>query len=606
VASPINALEINTSGSTTLSAITITDGSATASIKLTANGIILDTNGQYLELGSNVGLRFRSGVITGLTSINVSQITGTLVTEDQPNIKTIGSLNYLQSDRIGVGITQDEYYRLKLFDPNGKMITMSDGSNVLTMAVTNGNYTINTSTNNLALGSLVNLVLNGGTIIGLDTLTTNDVNATNLGGTIITPYQPYITSIGTLSSLDVTGPLSATSANLGSAHVTGGLTVDGPLTLNTPLSFNNLSSSTGTFTSGAPATSTTDGGTLTVIGGAAFSANVYVGTSLTLGGTTVTGSDLEPILGSTPGIVTPNVFLSTGPDKKISGFAILGATTLTGTLSTAYQPAITNVGTLTGLNVNGYVGVGTTSPMKQMEINSVTGDCLRMSYNKASSPDAYMDIAVNSTGNATIAASGGKVNFSSAITGTQMSLGATTNNTMPLELGFTPFTMTAPYSFNTSTNSHGTLNPATSGYISYNYSIRALGRILCTQSLDVTSDRRTKKNISNLEEEWCSSFIEKTRPVSFNWINGDQHKSFGYIAQELMQVGFHELVNIMPDDTAKEEIDEDGFISPEGAKFTVTYEHVIPILAMNQKRLMRENAELRAKLDAILGMLQTR
>jgi hypothetical protein len=376
--------------------------------------------------------------------------------------------------------------------------------------------------------------------------------------------------------------------------------------LNTPLSFNDLSSSTGTFTSGAVATSTTDGGALTVTGGAAFSANVYIGTSLTLGGTTVTGSDLAQTLGSTPGIVTPNVFISTGPDKNISGFETLSATTLSGSLSTGYQPAITNVGTLAGLNVNGYVGVGTTSPMKQMEINSVTGDCLRMSYNKASSPGSYMDISVNSTGQATIAASGGRVIFGSAIAGMQMTLGATTNNTMPLELGFTPFTMTAPYSFNTSTNSHGTLNPATSGYVSYNYSIRALGRILCTQSLDVTSDRRTKKNISNLEEEWCSSFIEKTRPVSFNWINGDQHKSFGYIAQELMQAGFHELVNIMPDDTAKEEIDDDGFISPEGAKFTVTYEHVIPILAMNQKRLMRENAELRAKLDAILGMLQTR
>jgi hypothetical protein len=603
---PTNAVDIDTTGLPTLPAIGLVDGTATASIKLTANGVIIDTNGQYLELGTNVGLRFRSGVITGLTSINVSQITGTLMTEDQPNLKTVGSLTYLQSDRIGVGIAQDDYFRLKLFDPNGKMITMSDGSNVLTMAVTNGNYTINTSNNNLALGPLVNLVLNGGTIIGLDTLVATAVNATNLGGIISDSYQPNITSVGTLSSLNVSGPIAATSATLGSAHITGGLSVDGPLTLTTPLTFGNLSSSTGAFTAGVAAVSYTDGGTLTVNGGAAFSANVFVGTSLTLGGTTITGSDVTPILGATPGIVTPGVFLITGPSKSLTGFETLSATTLSGALSTGYQPAITNVGTLLGLNVNGYAGIGTTSPMRQMEINSTTGDCLRLSYDNVNTPSMYMDMSVGSTGNATIAASGGKVTFGSVIAGPQMMLGSTSNNTMPLELGFTPFTMTAAYSYNTAANSHGTLNPASSGYISYNYSIRALGRILCTQSLDVTSDRRTKKNITSLTEDWCSSFIERTRPVSFNWIDGDQHKSFGYIAQELMQAGFSDLVNIMPDDSAKEEIDADGFISPEGAKFTVTYEHVIPILAMNQKRLMRENEELKTKLDTILIMLQNR
>jgi hypothetical protein len=606
VASPTNAVDINTTGLPTLPAIGFVDGTATASIKLTANGVIVDTNGQYLELGTNVGLRFRSGVITGLTSINVSQITGTLMTEDQPNLKTVGNLTYLQSDRIGVGIAQDDYFRLKLFDPNGKMITMSDGSNVLTMAVTNGNYTINTSNNNLALGPMVNLVLNGGTIIGLDTLTATTVNATNLGGIISDSYQPNITSVGTLSSLNVSGSIAATSATLGSAHITGGLSVDGPLTLSTPLTFNNLSSSTGAFTAGIAAISDSDGGTLTVNGGAAFSANVFIGTSLTLGGATITGSDVTPILGVTPGIVTPGAFLITGPSKNLTGFETLEATTLSGTLSTGYQPAITNVGTLIGLNVDGYVGIGTASPMRQMEINSITGDCLRLSHDKTNTPSMYMDISIGSTGNATIAASGGKVTFDSVIAGSHMMLGSTSNNTMPLELGYTPFIMTAAYSYNTSNNGHGTLNPASSGYVSYNYSIRALGRILCTQSLDVTSDRRTKKNITSLTEDWCSSFVERTRPVSFNWIDGDQHKSFGYIAQELMQAGFSDLVNIMPDDSAREEIDADGFISPGGAKFTVTYEHVIPILAMNQKRLMRENEELKTKLDAILTMLQNR
>ena len=64
-------------------------------------------------------------------------------------------------------------------------------------------------------------------------------------------------------------------------------------------------------------------------------------------------------------------------------------------------------------------------------------------------------------------------------------------------------------------------------------------------------------------------------------------------------------MNLAHDNNVQEEIDDDGFISPANVKFTVSYQHIIPILAKNQKRLIQENNELRAKLDAILELLQT-
>ena len=339
-------------------------------------------------------------------------------------------------------------------------------------------------------------------------------------------------------------------------------------------------------------------------GGAAFSKNVFVVTSLTIGAATITENTLTPLSGLTPGVVTPNVLLNTNETKNLGGFNNLTATSFIGTIQTEYQPNITTIGNLNNLNVKGYLGVGTCSPLKQLEINSTTGNCLRLSYNKSTTtPATYLDFNVSDLGVGSLTASGGKISIGSTVCTTQIILGNSTNSLMPLEIGFTPYAMTQSYAYNMNTNAKGIINPV-APYPVYNYSIRALGRILCTQSLDVMSDRRTKKNIIELTEEFCSSFVENTTPVSFHWKDGDDHKSFGYIAQDLIRAGFPDLVNLARDENVKEEIDEDGFVNPEGVKFTVTYQHIIPILAKNQQRLMKENAELQAKLDAILEMLQ--
>ena len=55
-----------------------------------------------------------------------------------------------------------------------------------------------------------------------------------------------------------------------------------------------------------------------------------------------------------------------------------------------------------------HFGVNTTAPDKQVEINSATGNCLRLTYNDANgSATYYTDFAVSSAGNLTITPSGG-------------------------------------------------------------------------------------------------------------------------------------------------------------------------------------------------------
>lgn len=598
VSNPTSALDINTSGMTGISSeIKLTDGINNGSIRLGNNGITINTNGPFLTLASGVGLRFINGGITGLTDITASEITGTLQTAHQPNITSLGSLNYLDTSYIGVGTGHTNQTRINVYDSNGQMMTMSNGDRLFIASIINGDFTFNTSNDRLALATDVSLVLNGGTIIGL-----NNLIANTLAGTIITPAQPNITSLGNLSSLTVAGGLTANDAIINNANITGDLSVGGSLILSTPLSFTNLSSQTGLFDSDIPATSITNGGTLTVIGGASFSRNVFIGTSLTLGTATITESTLLPLSGLTPGIVNPDVLLSADSNKNLTGFNDLTANNLFGQIQTAFQPNITTIGNLSNLNVAGYLGVGTFAPIKQLEINSLTGDCLRLSHDKDSTPLTHIDISVDATGNGLLTASGSKITIEPQLQTTQIILGNSTNSIMPLEIGFTPFAMTERYAFNTSANGKGIFTPREPFPI-FNYSIRALGRILCTQSLDVMSDRRTKNNINELSDEFCTSFVEKTKPVSFHWNEGDSAKSFGYIAQDLIRAGFTDLVNLAKDDHIQEEIDDDGFINPAGVKFTVSYQHIIPILAKNQQRLMKENEELKAKLDAILNLL---
>ena len=598
VSVPSCAIEINTSSILVDPTIKLSDGTINSSIGINSTGLVIDTSGQNITLGSGVNLRFDGGLLMGLSGLIAETLTGTLLTAAQPNVTSVGTLSYLDSGFLGLGTPHAADYRLSILDPEGEIAFISDGTNSLAFIVNNGDFTFIASNQRLALGSSVSLVLNGGTIIGL-----NDLTATTISGIINTADQPNITSIGTLSSLSVSGIVNAGSATIGSAHITGDVIIDGSLSLSTPLSFDNLMSSTGQFNADIDATSSTIGGTLTVKGGAAFSKSVFIGTTLNVGGALLTSIAINKISGATDGIVSANKFISADANCNLTGFNCLSSTNLVGTIKTAYQPYITTVGNLTNLNVNGYLGVGNTSPIKQLEINSTTGDCLRLSYNKPTN-NAYMDILVDASGNASMAANGGTITVGSKLITQQMVLGNTTSSVMPLEVGYVPFVMTAAYAYNSSANAKGLI--AAGGTTSYNYSIRASGRILCTQSLDVTSDRRVKKNIMNLTDEFCTSFIENTTPVKFNWKDGDGHKSYGYIAQELMKEGFTDIVNLVDADDMEEEIDDDGLISPAGAKYTVSYEYVIPILAKNQKRLMRENAELKAKLDAILGMLQNR
>jgi hypothetical protein len=154
-------------------------------------------------------------------------------------------------------------------------------------------------------------------------------------GTVTTAAQPNITSVGTLTSLAVTG-------NITSGNFVG--TLNGSGANVTSISATNIS--TGTLAQARLAN-----------------------TSITLGSTALTlGATVTTVAGLTS--VTSTTFVG----------ALTGAATTAGTVTTAAQPNITSVGTLTSLAVTGNVTggnlsgtsiVGTLTTAAQTNITSV-------------------------------------------------------------------------------------------------------------------------------------------------------------------------------------------------------------------------------------------
>ncbi len=202
-------------------------------------------------------------------------------------------------------------------------------TNAIYDAINTGVHTIN--------GDAVTKLVNGGTSgvgnIGSASGLWNTVFATKLQGTLTSPTQTAITSVGTLTALGVTGtvtagafsgPLTGTTAGTHTGAVIGNVT--GNVT-------GNVSGSALTVTQAAQ-TAITSVGTLTALG---------------VTGTVTAGAFSGPLTGAVTGATAGT---HTGPViGNVTGNASGSALTVT----QAAQPVITSVGTLTALAVTGNV-----------------------------------------------------------------------------------------------------------------------------------------------------------------------------------------------------------------------------------------------------------
>jgi cytoskeletal protein CcmA (bactofilin family) len=226
-----------------------------------------------------------------------------------------------------------------------------------------------------------------GTIALDDNVTVNgNVTATNLAGTLTTAAQTNITSIGTLSALTVDNiQLNGNTI----VSDTGTLAIDDNTTVNGSLTATSL---VGTLTTAAQ-TNITSLGTLT---------------SLQVDGVSINGNDISATRTNDNLTLTPS---GTG-EVVVNGN--ISATNIAGTLTTAAQPNITSLGTLTSLqtdniNINGNTISTTSGNLTLSNLTSVSIDDINFADNVISATASNADLELEAAGTGQISVSNHRI-----------------------------------------------------------------------------------------------------------------------------------------------------------------------------------------------------
>ena len=304
-------------------------------------------------------------------------VAGTVYTNAQPNITSVGTLtgitstgtaNFIGASNVALGpvgnvhITGGTSGQVLSTDGSGTLsfITIgtagvSNGNSNVAIATAGGNVTTSVAGNANILvvtGTGANITgyanisgslsLGGGA--GGNLTGANNVSANTFTGNLTTNAQPNITSVGTLTSLAVTGNISSGNADLGNAATANFFIGSG----------NNLSNIQGANVTGTVSSASTAG---TVTSNAqANITSVGILTSLTVTGNISSGN---ANLGN---LATANFFSGAGNNlSNIQGANVsgqVGNALVAGTVYTNAQPNITSVGTLSSLDVTGNLSAG--------------------------------------------------------------------------------------------------------------------------------------------------------------------------------------------------------------------------------------------------------
>lgn len=385
----------------------------------------LETNGTLIVTGNaNVGnIGGTNGVFTGnvdALNVNAFNIAGTLTTNAQPNITSVGTLTSLGvsgnitsgNASLGNAVTANFFigsganlFAIQAANVVGTVANAANSIRVATTlqttgiyylpfisATTNANYGLNSNTAfsaNIANGSLAATTFVGGLS-----------GAATTAGTVTTNAQPNITSVGTLTSLAVTGNIAS-----------GNLATGGSLSVAGNANVNNLGSS-GVLI----ATGNITGGNLTTSGRLSVTGNANVGnigaasgvfTDAISGGTTlnITGNANVGNIGATAGVFTGAI--SGGTTLNITGNANVG-----------------NLGTGGSITATGNVS-GSNLVASSYYIRSINASVTAAGTGQATATPLTKEINVVST-----VASGSGVLLPTAIAGMVLIINNTSANTL--------------------------------------------------------------------------------------------------------------------------------------------------------------------------------
>ena len=364
-----NISNISVSGNITSNNLTVNNSISTGNLSVTNN--------------------FTAGnVFANSGTIGASLLTGTLTTAAQPNITSVGTLGSLTvtGNISGANLTGNHY-------GNGSGLSGIVGSNV-TGTVANATYA-------------------------------TSAGSTTTAGTVTTNAQPNITSVGTLTNLSVTG--NVTAGNLkgdgGNISNIAGANVSGTVA-NANYSTYSGTAATANSVAGANVTGWVPNANIANFDVTSLqsSGNAYLKFGNATSGNTSTTSNAVFVANTSNGTLYATTFAGNIQGSGNSNVGNIGAaagvfTTVAGNLTTAAQPNITSVGTLTSLAVTGNITSG----------NANLGNAVTANYFIGSGNNLSNVQGANVTGtvaNATYAVSAGSA-------GSATTAGTVTTNAQP-------------------------------------------------------------------------------------------------------------------------------------------------------------------------------
>ena len=382
----------------TLTAVQLTAGTINGPVHGNQTGITgVGTLGNLIVSGN-----ITSGNVYGVT-VGAQKLSGTLQTAAQPNITSVGTLATL--------------------NVTGNVSTGNVSSGLVTATAGVVGTLLTTSQTNISrVGTLIDLTVVGNATAG-NLSTTGTVVAGNVVGTLLTPVQTQITKVGTLNGLTVGGDLSVTgnittasSSNFNVGDITANTVT--ATRLNAPYLSGTLTNTAQPFI--------TQVGTLTAlsVSGATTVNSLVSNTSVTavtvtanLVGTTASLSNVTTVnLFATTSNISGNLnanIVNTRGNVYIADSVFVPsiyATVVRGTLATNAQPNITSLGVLTSLNVNGPVTItGTEIVSQNMYVTGnlfVAGNTTTVSAGNVTTSDKDLTLANNAV-NSTAASGAG-------------------------------------------------------------------------------------------------------------------------------------------------------------------------------------------------------
>ncbi len=388
--------------------------------------VVVDTSGNVSANGLTVARTANLGAIGNIT------ITGGLPGQF---LQTDGT-GVLSWQTVSAASLSNGTSNIQILDSGNVTISSAGAANVLTVTSTgvyvSGNISATNGTFSYVSGNGSALsALTGANVTG----TVANASYATLSGTVTTNAQPNITSVGTLTSLSVTGNSSSGNVNVAGKVVASTLesnvvTGTAPFVVASTTKVTNLNAD---LLDGYDTSPTAVANTISVRdANANVTANYFIGN-----GSQLTGLSTSSISNGTSNVAIPvasgninltaggntslvvsstganvsgnltagNITAGTGIGGSITGANLVSANFFTGTLTTAAQPNITSVGTLTTANVTGNITsisgvfVGNGAGLTNINGSNVTGTVANSTY--ATSAGTAVTVTANAQPNIT-------------------------------------------------------------------------------------------------------------------------------------------------------------------------------------------------------------